>query len=97
MSDADPQVEVVYAGPEGQWVITTMLAPGSTVEQAIRRSGIENQVPGFTLAGKKIGIYAKAADLTTVVQNGDRIEIYRPLKVDPKEARRLRAGKKRAR
>ncbi|MCB1959434.1 MAG: RnfH family protein [Rhodocyclaceae bacterium] len=90
----DPiRVEVVYALPERQEVVTLNLAAETTAEQAILASGLLEKYPEISLdkTGNKIGIYAKLAPLTTVLRDRDRVEIYRPLIADPKEVRRKRA------
>jgi Uncharacterized protein conserved in bacteria len=88
------QVEVVYALPRQGWSIPLTLAAGSTIEQAIVSSGILEQCPEIDLARNRVGVFGKVKKLDTVLRTGDRVEIYRGLKIDPKEARRLRAEKK---
>ncbi|WP_436971774.1 RnfH family protein [Pectobacterium brasiliense] len=85
------QVDVVYALPERQYLRTVKLEEGSTVEQAIVTSGLLELRHDIDLQVNKVGIYSRAAKLTDVVQEGDRVEIYRPLIADPKELRRQRA------
>jgi putative ubiquitin-RnfH superfamily antitoxin RatB of RatAB toxin-antitoxin module len=85
-------VEVVYALPAKQVALPLQVAPDTTVSQAIEMSGILQQFPEIDLAGvNKVGIFGKLAKLDAVVQDHDRIEIYRPLIADPKEIRRKRA------
>ena len=83
-------VEVAYALPERQLIIPLQVAPGTTAEQAIQQSGIEQDFPEIDLAKSKIGIFAKLSKKDTVLKAGDRVEIYRPLIADPKEVRRKR-------
>lgn len=86
-------VEVVYCQPEQQTSATVQLEAGSTVVEAIRRSGLLEQF-ALDLLGDKptpIGIFGKQCALNTIIKSGDRIEIYRPLLLTPTEARRLRA------
>ncbi|MEQ9745787.1 RnfH family protein [Pectobacterium actinidiae] len=85
------QVDVVYALPERQYLRTVKLEEGSTVEQAIMASGLLELRHDIDLQVNKVGIYSRAAKLADVVQDGDRVEIYRPLIADPKELRRQRA------
>ncbi|ACX86778.1 RnfH family protein [Pectobacterium parmentieri] len=85
------QVDVVYALPERQYLRTVKLEEGSTVEQAVVASGLLELRQDIDLQVNKVGIYSRAAKLTDVVQEGDRVEIYRPLIADPKELRRQRA------
>ena len=84
-------IEVVYELPEKQIVRQMNLREGTTVEQAVKLSGILPRFPEIDLLKNKLGIYGKVVPPTTVLRDRDRIEIYRPLRVDPKEARRKRA------
>ncbi|MFH8132824.1 RnfH family protein [Pantoea osteomyelitidis] len=84
-------VEVVYALPEKQYLRSVKLEEGSTVEQAIRASGLLELRRDIDLASNKIGIYSRPVKLNDPLADGDRVEIYRPLIADPKEMRRQRA------
>jgi putative ubiquitin-RnfH superfamily antitoxin RatB of RatAB toxin-antitoxin module len=84
---------VVYALPERQYVRQVKLAAGSNVEQAILASGLLELRSDIDLASNKVGIYSRPAKLSDVLNDGDRVEIYRPLIADPKELRRQRAEK----
>jgi putative ubiquitin-RnfH superfamily antitoxin RatB of RatAB toxin-antitoxin module len=88
------RVEVAYALPETQVVLSTELHAGSTVQSAIEASGILEQFPEIDLARNRVGIFGSVCGLDQQLKPGDRIEIYRPLLHDPKEARRRRAAKK---
>ncbi len=88
---ADIHVEVVYALPDRQYRHQVTLANGSTLEQAIRASGILDQRKEIDLTKNKIGIFSRPARLGDCVNDGDRVEIYRPLLIDPKDLRRQRA------
>jgi putative ubiquitin-RnfH superfamily antitoxin RatB of RatAB toxin-antitoxin module len=68
--------------------------PNSTIEDAIQASQILQQFPEIDLATAQVGIFSKRAELTDRLQPRDRVEIYRSLTIDPKEARRLRVKKK---
>ncbi|GAB6067027.1 RnfH family protein [Methylothermus subterraneus] len=81
-------VEVVYALPEVQRVIEVAFAPGMTVGEALEKSGLLAEFPGIDRA--KVGIFGRVCRQDTELKPGDRVEIYRPLAVDPKQARRLR-------
>ena len=83
-------VEVVIALPERQTVRRVVLPEGSTVEDALAASGLAREPRG------SVGIYGKTVSAGTIVRDGDRVEIYRPLRADPKDLRRLRAGRKRS-
>jgi hypothetical protein len=89
----DIKVEVVYALPEKQYLLNVRLEQGSTVEQAILASGILELRTDIDLSKNKVGIFSRPVKLTDVVNEGDRVEIYRPLIADPKELRRQRAEK----
>lgn len=86
--------EVVYALPERAHIVSLQAKPGTTIRQAIMDSGIVERCPEIDLEKNKVGIFGKLLDLDTVLKEGDRVEIYRNLRVDPKEARRKRAEKK---
>ena len=85
------QVEVVYALPQKQYLRKVTLEEGSTVEQAIVASGLLELRDDIDLGQNKVGIYSRPVKLGDAVQDGDRVEIYRPLIADPKELRRQRA------
>lgn len=84
-------VEVAYALPEKQYLQRITVEEGATIEQAIWASGLLELRSDIDLAKNKVGIYSRPAKLHDVVNDGDRIEIYRPLIADPKELRRQRA------
>jgi uncharacterized protein len=94
----DLVIEVVYALPAEQAVTGLAWTPGVTVAQAIRQSGLMLRYPEIDLTTAPVGVFGKIVALDTPLKAGDRVEIYRPLTVDPKEARRrrvkLRAAKK---
>ncbi|AKH62282.1 MULTISPECIES: RnfH family protein [Photorhabdus] len=87
----DINVEVVYALPDRQYLRTVKLSQGATVEQAIVASGLLTLRNDIDLQKNKVGIYSRPAKLTDILEEGDRVEIYRPLLADPKEMRRKRA------
>jgi len=89
-------VEVAYALPEKQVIRAVNVDAGTTIGAAIVQSGIMMDFPDLELEDAKVGIFGKVAVMTTVLSDGDRVEIYRPLIADPKEVRRKRAaeGKK---
>jgi uncharacterized protein len=92
MARADPVgVEIVYARPERQRIIALRVAAGTSVADAIRQSGILHEFPEIDLGHAKLGIFSRRVDAQAPVQEGDRIEIYRPLIADPKTVRRERA------
>jgi len=89
----DIRVEVAYALPEKQYLQRVTLSEGATVEEAINASGLLELRSDIDLAKNKVGIFSRPAKLADAVQDGDRVEIYRPLIADPKELRRKRAEK----
>lgn len=88
------QVEVAYALEQAQLLLSIHVAQGTTVLEAIKQSGILHHFPDIDLSRHQVGVYSRICSLDTVVNHGDRIEIYRPLQVDPKEARRIKAKSK---
>jgi putative ubiquitin-RnfH superfamily antitoxin RatB of RatAB toxin-antitoxin module len=88
---AEITVEVAYARPGEQVIVPLRLPEGTTIEGAIRRSGLLERFPEIDLGKNKVGIYAKIAKLDTTLREKDRVEIYRALIADPKEVRRKRA------
>ncbi len=84
-------IEVAYATPEQQRIIELQITADSTIETAIRQSGILQQFPEIDLTKQQVGIFSQSRKLSDKINEGDRIEIYRPLAIDPKEARRARA------
>ena len=90
-------VEVAYARPDRQAIIPVTVPAGATVYDAAIASGIVGQFPEIDLEAAKMGLFGKmvAKPREQVLQGGDRVEIYRPLIVDPKEVRKRRAEKAR--
>ncbi len=87
------RVEVAYARPDRQRLIALELEPGATAHEAVARSGILDACPEIDRDDLRLGVFGEPCAHTTVLRSGDRVEIYRPLQVDPKEARRRRAGR----
>jgi putative ubiquitin-RnfH superfamily antitoxin RatB of RatAB toxin-antitoxin module len=86
-------VEVCYALPAQQTIVVLDLPQGATVREAIERSGLLQRFPELDLARMKVGVFGKVRALDAAVEAGDRVEIYRPLKADPKLARQRRVEK----
>lgn len=86
-------IEVVYGLAHKQKLLSLSVPQNSTVEQAIIESGIIDLFPEIDLSVNKVGIWNKAVKLTQVLEDLDRIEVYRPLIADPKEVRKRRAEK----
>jgi putative ubiquitin-RnfH superfamily antitoxin RatB of RatAB toxin-antitoxin module len=87
---------VVYARPDRQWVVGVELDAGATIGDAVVRSGLLQLCPELAGSAHEVGIFHRRRTAQTVLHDGDRIEIYRTLQIDAKQARRLRAGGKRA-
>ncbi|MDF2529455.1 MAG: RnfH family protein [Gammaproteobacteria bacterium] len=84
-------IEVAYALPDHQWLIPLQVCVGTSVIEAIRLSGILSQCKELDATVLRLGIYGRSVDPDTILQNHDRVEIYRPLLVDPKQKRIIRA------
>jgi len=97
MSAENLAVEVVYATPARQARYALRVKQGTTVSDAIRASGVLEAFPEIDLARNRVGIYGNLTRPTQLLRDGDRVEIYRPLTADPKEARRKRAARGRTR
>lgn len=82
------KVKVVYAKPERQVVLSAELPDGATVKDAIEQSGILNRCPEVDLGVNDVGVWGKVAPLDTVLEDGARVEIYRPITCDPKTVKR---------
>ena len=90
MTDID--VEVCYALADDQQLVAVKLPPGSTVADAIAASEVQERFAENDLAEMPVGVWGHVVTRKYVVQQGDRVEIYRPLTIDPREARRQRAA-----
>ena len=82
-------VEVAYALTDEQVIMSVNVDAGTTAETAIEKSGLLQKFPDVEVS--KIGVFGKIVKSNTVLKEGDRVEIYRPLIADPKEVRRQRA------
>ncbi|BDD94452.1 UPF0125 protein [Pandoraea sp. NE5] len=86
-------VEVCYALPAEQTIVALTLSQGATMREAIERSGLPQRFPELDMSRMKAGVFGKLRALDAAVEDGDRIEIYRALKADPKLARQRRVEK----
>jgi putative ubiquitin-RnfH superfamily antitoxin RatB of RatAB toxin-antitoxin module len=86
------EVEVAYAKPAEQVLVKVRGHRGMTLGQAIERANIAERFPEISLTEAKVGVFGKVASKDAVLNDGDRVEIYRPLIADPKEARKQRAA-----
>jgi len=91
------RVEVAYSPRPGEVdVCEYALPPGATILQALQGSGMLRRHPEIDLAAVAVGVWGEAMPLSAPLRDGDRVEVYRPLAIDPKEARRLRYRKQRS-
>ena len=86
-------VEVVYAMADKQVLLPLRVSDGTTARQAVLQSGMEKHFPEVDFAAAPLGVFGKVVKDDAVLRQHDRVEIYRPLLIDPKEARRRRAEK----
>ncbi len=91
MPDRDATVEVVYALPGRQRVVRLPLRDGMTALEAVQAAGLEREFPEIAGQDLLLGIYGRRVSANQVLRSGDRVEIYRPLKFDPRDARRKAA------
>jgi uncharacterized protein len=84
-------VSVAIALPARQEIVELQVEEGSTVADALERSGIAQRFPEVHLAEAPVGIWSRACERSTRLRDGDRVEVYRILRADPKEMRRRRA------
>lgn len=87
------RIEVVFATPSRQELVEISVAAPVSVGDAIRLSGIAGRFPDQNLDSHDVGIWGRVVSRETMTKEGDRVEIYRPLDRDPREARRLRADR----
>jgi uncharacterized protein len=95
MADAPATItiQICYARPDRQFLLTQSVAVGATIQQAIQDSDLVQQAPEIDISVWRVGIFGKLKTLDTVLREHDRVEIYRPLIADPKDSRRRRAHK----
>lgn len=94
--NAEIQFEVAYALPERQVIARLSAKPGISAAEAIELSGIRQLFPGIE-AQPVVGIFSRKVSLDYPLKSGDRLEIYRPLRADPKEVRRQKAEEQKTR
>jgi len=92
MADRAVRVEVAVAWPELQIIVELAVPEGTTALEAIERSGLPERFPSLEIQPDRIGIFSRPCRPDQAVRDGDRVEIYRPLRVDPKVARRKAAS-----
>ena len=98
-AEAGPLMRIAVAcspRPGAAVEVDVDIAAGTKVLDAIRASGLLERFPEIDISTQSVGIWGRRCALDTIVKAGDRVEIYRPLAVDPMEARRRRAGRRQA-
>lgn len=90
------RVELAFGLPERQWVLNLVLPAGSTVQDALDAARLDRQLPEWSFESGKVGVFGRVCALDRQLKEGDRVEVYRPLKADPKEVRRQLADLERA-
>ena len=97
MAEVAGRVLVVYAPPSGSGLpaeVEVPARPGLSIADALRESGLAARFPDISLASTRVGVWGKLRELGSLLAAGDRVEIYRPLRADPKASRSQRAKKK---
>lgn len=89
------QIEVAYARADRQKILRASVPVGTTIRQAVQLSKIGTQFTEIDVAGCAVGVFGRRVPDHYIVQSGDRVEIYRPLEMDPREARRALAAAER--
>lgn len=87
------RIELVYALPAAQEALELELPEGATIRRALELSGLLDRHPDIGRDALAVGVYGRTASADTMLKDGDRVEIYRPLVADPKQARRRRAAR----
>ena len=90
-------VTVVYAADDRIHLLSLRASGDTTIGDVIRQSGLLQRCPEIDLDRCKVGIFNRVRSLSDRISDGDRIEVYRPLHADPKQARRLRAARQQRR
>ena len=90
-------IEVAAGNAEHQVVVTLVVQCDTTAEQAVLQANLENRIPGFRVDMNRLGVFGRPCKPDQRLNEGDRVEVYRPLKADPKEVRRQLAELERAR
>lgn len=91
MHNPEPAVEVAYARPDRQWVVRVPLQDGLTALAAVQASGLLEECPELAAQPLLLGIYGQRVDGARVLRDAERVEIYRLLRNDPRDARRRAA------
>ena len=92
MRTVNIDVEFVFATPEDQFLVEVRLPEGASIADVIEASGVRERFPDIKVDTLDAGVWGKFRERDTLVQSGDRVELYRELLIDPRDARRARAG-----
>ncbi len=95
MASDGVQIEVAFARADRQTIVRLSVPVGTTIRQAVQRSKIGTQFTEIDAADCAVGVFGRRVPDHYIVQSGDRVEIYRPLQMDPREARRALAAAER--
>lgn len=90
------RIKVAHAWPGGVFLRELELPAGSTVAAALASSGLDRERPTLDIEHAVVGIHGRKVKRSQVLRDGDRVEVYRPLRIDPMQARRLRAERGKA-
>ncbi len=93
MSENLINIEIAYAEPQQQWLLNLQVLANTTVTDAIKQANLLGLLPQTDFDLHNVGIFGRSCSLDTILKHNDRIEIYRALICDPKQARRNRAAK----
>lgn len=85
------RIEVAYARADRQWLLALEVEQGVTAHAALQASGLLAECPELQAGEPVLGVWSRRVAPDTVLEAGDRLEVYRPLRADPKTARRQRA------
>jgi putative ubiquitin-RnfH superfamily antitoxin RatB of RatAB toxin-antitoxin module len=85
------KIEVIYIVSDCEYFVNIEIPEGASVQQAIKQSGLLESHPDISFDKNEVGIFGELVSLGTILHEGDRVEVNRPLTMDPMEARRLRA------
>ena len=88
------RIEIVYALPAEARVLIASVVSGATVADAVNQAALSAEFAGLDLANARVGIFGRIVARDQLLKQGDRVEIYRPLAVDPKTARKKRLASK---
>lgn len=95
-SEGSVRVEIVFALPDRQELVSLRLDDRATVAEAIEKSLLAEMFPDCDLAACPVGIWGRIVDREHTLRDGDRVEIYRPLAIDPQTTRRALAAEGKA-